>query len=209
LDKRELFQLAPAHRFTRCVRRGNELFPDLSVSWQPDVDARHSGTRSRPVKHASQMLPQMAILSELKVTGSTSTPTPPEWIRRDLAKLAVFAAAHKRATVRNKAASREIACYMVILDNRCDKNSRACPHYDKDRIGVLLAEVARDWPPGTNAPTVLLICPCGESAVIRAYRAFVATNGTHIKHPASCNSACEGVSAETGLECRDCSFASS
>jgi hypothetical protein len=93
LWKDDLFGLTDRQPITSAFDQGNELFPDVSISWQPDVDARHSSTRSEGCRHAGDMLAQLAIVSEFKVTGSTSKATPRSFIRQDLAKLGVYESA--------------------------------------------------------------------------------------------------------------------
>lgn len=110
LDKKQLFIGLDPHPYWDGLRKGNELFPDLSVSWDPDVDTRHSSNRK---DDAAQMLRRMAIVSEFKVTGSTSDATPRAHVLRDLQKLTLFATARSRGG----AEERGCAHYMVVLDN--------------------------------------------------------------------------------------------
>ncbi|MCX5661407.1 MAG: hypothetical protein NTW19_17130 [Planctomycetota bacterium] len=170
LAKPDLFEFAPACSFTAPHKTGNELFPDLSVSWE-DVDARSSNTRRSELKHAGAMLMQFGILSELKVTGSTGVATLPQQIERDLSKLAVFAAAHKAAEPALEAPrKRELATYLVVLDNFCGKDAVAKPRFGDDNMDRLLTEVASEWPAGVTTPVVLLHCPAGPASVTRVYR---------------------------------------
>ncbi len=90
--------------------KGNELVPDLSVSWEEAIDARHTQARP-PELDAAGMLDQFGVITEFKATASTTKPTPPAAIRRDLRKLGLYAEAHKER------GSNPLAAYMVILDN--------------------------------------------------------------------------------------------
>lgn len=169
LWKEELFALAGTSPLTEALKEGNELFPDLSISWQPDIDARHSSTREELHKKAGEMLKQFGILSELKVTGSTGKATGPRAIRQDLAKLAVFAAAHRASTAGE---GNGLATYMVVLDNFCDGHGAACPHYEKERMNEVMKSVATEWPNGVLKPVVLLLLPQNGAAITTVYREF-------------------------------------
>src|SRR5687767_6792669 len=85
LSKGSLFEMIHPDPLWRSLEGGNELFPDLVVSWEPDVDVRHSSSRSKNLREAAAMLHRLAIVSELKVTGSTGLATSPQQIRQDLA----------------------------------------------------------------------------------------------------------------------------
>lgn len=171
LWKAELFELAGNHPLYAGLRKGNELFPDLSVSWQPDVDARHSSTRSRNLRPAGPMLREFGILSELKVTGSTGSATPYREVRRDIAKLAVFAAAHRAAAIADDGLDAPLAAYMVVLDNFTDKGGEARPAYRRARIESFLSDVVAEWPVDVLRPTVMVIGPGEDStAIVDTYR---------------------------------------
>jgi hypothetical protein len=179
LDKRALFQMVGRQPFTSCLKleTGHELFPDLSVSWEPDVDARHSSTRRDRLRHPGDMLMQFGVLSELKVTGSTGKPTPLKLIHQDLAKLGVFAAAHKiRQSAAGTASPFGVATYMVILDNFCDDCDSARPHYEDERMDDTMEEASAAWPANVSKPVVLLLCPQGSTAVMKTYRSFSRTD---------------------------------
>jgi hypothetical protein len=75
LWKRGLLELAGSDTLAEELGDGAELFPDLSVSWLPDIDARHSSTRDEAVRSPGLMLHEFAIVSEFKVTGSTKGPS--------------------------------------------------------------------------------------------------------------------------------------
>jgi hypothetical protein len=95
---------------------GNELFPDVSVSWFPNIDVRHSSTRNLGLKNPGIFLNEFSIVCELKVTGSTSKPTQPRQILNDIAKLYLFSAAHKKSS-ELVTDPYPLQCYMIILDN--------------------------------------------------------------------------------------------
>ena len=166
LWQRDLLELAGSEDLAEQLGTGAELFPDLSVSWLPDIDARHSSTRDESVRSPGRMLHEFAIVSEFKVTGSTKTPTSPKMIRRDLAKLAVFAAAHRRAAPHE----RPLATYMVVLDNHTNPEGSPRPHYGPDRMSHLLEVAAGLWDPGVTPPTVIALRPNGSQVVVDTYR---------------------------------------
>jgi len=137
--------------------KGNELVPDLCVSWEEAIDARH--TRARPPElDASGMLDSLAIVTEFKATASTMDPTPPRDIRRDLRKLGLFAEAHVGS------GTNPLAVYMVILDNHRKDNETSSSRYRRDRMIRLLGGVAEKWPESAPKPVVLV---GGESGVDR------------------------------------------
>lgn len=161
LDKKELFTGISDQPFVEDLRTGNELFPDLSISWEPDVDTRHTSNRDC---NAAEMLSQMAIVTEFKVTGSTSAATPHVQVLRDLQKLALFsmvAAGHTEATPRG------LATYMVVLDNF---NVRK-PHllYSKERFATFLSDLTEQWPTRIDRPTVLLLSPSEDGCVMHRF----------------------------------------
>ena len=128
--------------------KGNELVPDLCVSWEEAIDARH--TRARPPElDASGMLDSLAIVTEFKATASTMKPTPPRDIRRDLRKLGLFAEAATKGT-------NPLATYMVILDNHRRDDGTASSRYRPDRMSRLLGRVAEKWPESAPKPVVLV-----------------------------------------------------
>lgn len=152
LSKGSLFADIEAHELWEPLEKGNELFPDLVVSWEPDIDARHSSSRTEALRGAGAMLSRLAIVSELKVTGSTGKSTLRHAVRQDLAKLAVFAAAcPANGDVRG------IATYMVVLDNHCDDCDEPTGMHEEEATRKLLNEAAEDWPAGVRVPVVLLI----------------------------------------------------
>lgn len=64
-----LAELAPnAIRLPDLTEKGNEFFPDLSVSMAPAVDARHTATRDPALQHAGVMLNRFSIVTEFKAT---------------------------------------------------------------------------------------------------------------------------------------------
>ncbi len=161
LDKKELFTGISDQLFVEDLRTGNELFPDLSISWEPDVDTRHTSNRDCS---ASEMLSQMAIVSEFKVTGSTSVATPHVQILRDLQKLSLFSMA---AGGHTSAVPRGLATYMVVLDNF---NARK-PHllYAKERLATFISDLSKKWPVGIDRPTILLLSPSDAGCVMHRF----------------------------------------
>jgi hypothetical protein len=168
LWKDDLFGLTDRQPITSAFDQGNELFPDVSISWQPDVDARHSSTRSEGCRHAGDMLAQLAIVSEFKVTGSTSKATPRSFIRQDLAKLGVYESA-----ARSRDDTNVLAAYMVILDNYCSAEGEARAHYHDERISDVLADIRAEWPTGWKMPTLIIGSPPAGAASVAVYRDFV------------------------------------
>jgi len=129
--------------------RGNELVPDLCVSWEEAVDARHTQARP-PELDASGMLNSLAIVTEFKATASTMKPAPPRDVRRDLRKLGLFAEAQ------SVKGTNPLATYMVILDNHRRDDGTASSKYRRDRMERLLERVSEDWPKTARKPVVLV-----------------------------------------------------
>ena len=103
----------------------HEIKPDLSVSWKPKTDTRHTETRigknqkkDEKSKQYDKILQKFAIVSELKVTGSTANVTESKDIKRDLEKLRLLAHAH-HAESKEVQNNRGFATYSIILDNHC------------------------------------------------------------------------------------------
>jgi hypothetical protein len=117
---------------------GNELIPDLCVSWEPNIDTRHSAVRSpEGLRGARGMLRQLAIVSEFKATGSTKTPTP-------------------RVAVRTHGEAAKLGTYMVILDNaHSGDDGDFIDNYTAECVEGLMKEIAKKWP-GLTLPTVLI-----------------------------------------------------
>lgn len=152
LSTEQLFRRAGDHPFYASLRDGSELFPDIGVSWEPDIDARHSRTRDGKIG-ARTLLLQFGIITEFKVTGSTKNRTAFGDIKRDLEKLALFTMARKSAAA---GGSPPCACYMVILDNHGlgDSTRRRSP-YDSEAFAAKLDGMG--WPSEIPAPTVMVI----------------------------------------------------
>jgi hypothetical protein len=87
-------------------------------------------------------------------------------IRRDLAKLAVFAAAHHRAASQGQ----PLATYMVVLDNHTNPEGSPRPHYGPKRMSHLLESAADLWDPGVAPATVITLQPHGSQVVVDTYR---------------------------------------
>lgn len=171
LGKSELFRLAPANELTKNLRKGNELFPDVSVSWLPNIDARHSSTRENRLRKAGAFLSEFSLISELKVTGSTSRPTPPRDVLKDIAKLFVFSSAHKSFSELHSS-NLPLRCYMVVLDNAKDKESNFKKSYSESKIDWLVDKARKSWKDGVPKPCVMLISPGQHTAKVSLLRGF-------------------------------------
>ena len=171
LKKAELFRLSPPNDMTRSLEKGNELFPDVSISWFPNVDARSSNTRDPKLENPGAFFTQFAILSELKVTGSTQRPTPKSMVVMDIAKLSVFSEAH-HAYSRNSGAELPLRCYMVILDNAKDNAGRFKNTYTKDKIDRIVKNALGGWKEEVLKPCIVLIIPSAHAARVSLLRDF-------------------------------------
>lgn len=171
LWKKELFDLAPANKLTDNLKKGNELFPDISVSWYPDIDARHSSTRESKLKEAGALLKEFVIISEFKVTGSTLNPTSQKDVLKDIAKLSVFSEAHKTFGMKNGSIL-PLKCYMVVLDNAKNIEGDFRKSYSKDKIEKMLEQVIEDWKDVVPKPCIVLISPGNHSARVSLLKEF-------------------------------------
>jgi hypothetical protein len=171
LGKSELFRLAPANELTKKLEKGNELFPDVSISWFPDIDARHSSTREKKLRKAGAFLSEFSLISELKVTGSTSKPTAPGHVFQDIAKLFVFSAAHKSFSEMH-GNTLPLRCYMVVLDNAKDKDGNFKKSYSRSKIDRLADKARKFWQDGFPKPCVILISPGKHTAKVSLLRDF-------------------------------------
>lgn len=158
------------------LNQGNELFPDLSVTWEPDLDARHSSTRRPDLRSAAQMLNQIAIVSEFKVTGSTNEQTSWAAIQKDLLKLSIFASAQQSLT-RLGLVARPFAAYMVILHNH--PNQRGNTRFERATMESRLSQLALSWPQSVPVPTVMLIRGSSIGGVVDIYRNFSLMEAVH------------------------------
>ena len=158
LWKSDLSKLVPKNKFVKDLLSGNELFPDVSVSWFPNVDARHSNTRDLSLKNAGAFLSEFSVISELKVTGSTLRPTPIKSIRDDILKLFIFSAAHKQFCDEN---SKDVMlkCYMIILDNAKDKKGNFKNKYSIRNINNEVEKLAKYCGHDMARPNIVLITP--------------------------------------------------
>lgn len=172
LKKHELFSLAKNVTMASSLSEGNELFPDVSVSWLPDIDARHSDTRAEFLKHAGDFLLKFAIISELKVTGSTSMATPVKAVERDILKLAVFAAAHQTRASDKEALNAALRTYMVIMDNFSKADGAFKPSYSATKLQPLFESFVGTWPENLRKPTLLVISHEGSHSRMRVYSDF-------------------------------------
>lgn len=164
LNKRELKELVDPDTWSGVLDGGNEVLPDLCVSWEPAIDARHTAARPASLD-AGGMLRQLAIVSEFKVTGSTKSHTPPRHIRQDLMKLGLLTDAHLSA---GSASARKLSCYLVILDNHGAPESPK-GHYGQRRMNPLLSKTWESWPERVPRPTVLVATHDGRQIVVDRY----------------------------------------
>lgn len=177
LKKESLFREIkdrPFHPFFSDLRKGHELFPDLSISWEPDLDTRHSDSRDPQLAPAGAMLSKLAIVTELKVTGSTGVATAQKDLLTDLRKLALFAAAREAwrpsasATAGahgERGPERRLATYMVILNNFRSSKGRANPRYHPETLRRAFADAAKEWPSDLAGPTTLLLSDEGHTVL--------------------------------------------
>ena len=163
LWKSELFALSRPNEMTIALKKGNKLFPDVSVSWLPDIDVRHSSTRDNNLRPAGALLSEFAIISELKVTGSTLHPTPPKAIFIDISKLLVFLEAHKSFS-NKKGNSSLLRCYMVVFDNAKNSDGEFKKSYTKGKIDEIAKKALNYWPKSVPKPDLALISPGENSA---------------------------------------------
>ena len=171
LWKSELFASSRPNEMTIALKKGNELFPDVSVSWLPDIDVRHSSTRDNNLRPAGALLSEFAIISELKVTGSTLHPTPPKAIFIDISKLFVFLEAHKIFTSDNGISS-PLKCYMVILDNAKSSNGVFRKSYTKAKIDQIAETALNYWTDSVPKPDIALISSGENSARLSLLKNF-------------------------------------
>jgi hypothetical protein len=162
LGKAELFRLAPENDLKNRIKAGNELFPDLSISWSPNIDTRHSSTRENNLRKAGAFLREFCILSELKVTGSTSKPTPPRDIKIDIAKLFLFSAGHLYSP-ENQNPEHKLKCYMVILDNAKYIGGMFRNSYTKRKISSIVEPINLNWDIRVTKPDIILLSPGNKS----------------------------------------------
>jgi hypothetical protein len=158
LWKSDLSKLVADSEVAKNFLRGNELFPDVSVSWFPNIDARHSNTRDLSLRNAGAFLTQFSIISELKVTGSTIRSTSIKSIRNDILKLFIFSAAHRKFCDEDNK-DLMLRCYMIILDNAKDRNGNFKNNYTEDKINDELEKVAIIWENDIPRPSIFLIAP--------------------------------------------------
>jgi predicted nucleic acid-binding protein len=171
LGKSELFRLAPPNELTKNLQEGNELLADVSVSWFPDIDARHSSTREKKLRKAGAFLREFSLISELKVTGSTLKPTPPRHVFNDIVKLFVFSAAHKSFSETHNN-TLPLRCYMVVLDNAKDKDGNFKKSYSRSKIDRLVYKAKNSWKDGVPKPCVILISPGQHTTRVSLLRDF-------------------------------------
>jgi hypothetical protein len=135
----------------------------------PDIDVRHSSTRGKDLKAAGALLCEFAIISELKVTGSTSNPTSPKAIISDISKLFIFSEAHHNYSQKHSKPNL-LKCYMVIFDNAKNSNGLFKRTYTKNKIEKMLKEPLISWPDNILKPDLALIAPGENSAKLSLLR---------------------------------------
>lgn len=129
------------------IQAGNQIFPDICISWEPNVDTRHSRTREGHLKEGAGILNQFSIIAELKITGSTSKPTPIAEIVYDCKKLGVINHLHIKAG--NK---KPLATYMVILDNNESKGG----YMAKEKVEKIRLQLKEDWEKKVPYPKLII-----------------------------------------------------
>jgi hypothetical protein len=185
-DNDYLRTLLPNDELLKENKMKHEFLPDLSVPWKPDVDARHTTARKKAGED-SKILQKLAIISELKVTGSTYDPTKPGDLRDDLEKLRIFAEAHRAefkklklfADAQHAEAAQEtqntnggLATYYIILDNHRSAFGRLERGENEARISKILSEAAAEWPKDSIKPKVIVIQPSKIGVNIQIYDQF-------------------------------------
>ena len=174
LAKKEMMALAPNLDVPETLREGNELFPDVSISWLPDIDARHSNTRHHSVRSVGDFLLKFAILTELKVTGSGGTSTSPKAVVTDIWKLGLFStvhAAHKDTSPSIDGEETALRTYMVIMDN-FSKDGNFKSAYSPPKMKGIFEGISVKWPQTVAKPTILVLSSAGMRAKMEVYRDF-------------------------------------
>lgn len=153
-DREHLLAAPGTGEVAAFVTSKSELRPDLCVSWYPGVDARHHSTRNGGT--AAELLARMAVVTELKVTASTKDDIGWAPLRKDLAKLGIFAAAAASSPT-----GAELATYLVVLDNRAQPAERGRPFGDyPDELitdDEVLGVVRASWPAGIPLATLAVL----------------------------------------------------
>lgn len=126
---------------------GNEFLLDLSVSYLPNLDARHSATRDE-LKNAGRMLTEgLSIITEFKATGSTKRPTTRDALKTDIQKLArCVQVANEWLKDQQDSAKRAPIPYLVVLDNHRSDSFDPKPSWSSKRLRELLNECAAESP---------------------------------------------------------------
>ena len=140
------------------VKSKGELKADLAVSWDPKLDARHYCTRDPGLRAAGNMLRELAILTEFKVSASVSQDRGWGPLKEDLAKLGLFASAAAAAGSRRSG----LATYMVQLDNRRQPEARQrdwgdYPHEWLGGEETELEKLRALWPENVVLPTLVVL----------------------------------------------------
>ena len=163
-----LSKLNPVPDFIKKLRQNSELKTDIAITWDPYVDTRHSATREKRSQDAGDMLLQLGIITELKVTGSKKNRTPDNDVIVDFQKLAAFSAA--RALKDSDENERGLAAYMIILDNNMDAKGNPKADFPHKTFGPWLArKIKPQWPENVNPPRTLLLSLERGACVMHKY----------------------------------------
>ncbi len=163
------------------LRPGQEkgaLNPDLVVSWLPDLDARTAFARGEHLQSCTAMLRYIAIVSEFKVAASMKNPAQQRRAMfADLGKLLAFVRCHNKRQ-RSGLPNREIAAYLVVLDNYVSPENEFKSYYGQRQIGDALMEISKRWSSEVNAPVVIVITKEDGKVCVNRYREFEIDEGT-------------------------------
>ena len=162
LEKNQLFQACGEKKDGRFNSfNGNELFPDISISWRTNIDARHTVPREKSNlnQKVEDFLSEFAIVSEFKITSSTQDPTPRADIIKDIKKLMFISSVKKEnEPIRMKT-------YLILLDNH--ETKRYKPKYMSEIFSLL----SKDYE-DLKRPTIIV--SSGDN--LNVYRDFVLVN---------------------------------
>jgi hypothetical protein len=173
-----LRELLFEHKLLAKFKMKNEIFPDLSISWASNIDARHTSTRIANLeKHdenpqKDKILQKFAIVSELKVTGSTANATTPRAIKRDFVKLTLLADAQRKEVGSGASNDGGFSAYSVILDNHFSVSRRLDHNESESQIAKILFKAKEEWPEDSIKPKVIVIQPAKTGVNIQIYDQF-------------------------------------
>ena len=138
--------------YTKLGMNKHELFPDVCITKTAGVDTRHTVARSDSMRHASTILNEMDVVTELKVACSSKGAIATQYskVYPDILKLGLF----MNAALASK---QDVPlAFMCVLDNRPDRQKK---RYVYDRYIHRLREDAKTWPKGWKKPAVLITAP--------------------------------------------------